>query len=353
MKLTHLSCGPLTILPFAASFILGLTTISTARTWRVPSECPTIKAGLDSAAYGDTVLVAAGTYLTNEDPETSIIPGPGILLKSAQGPDVTVIEFCNRASAISLGNCEGARVSGFTIRFGSGGDCSSPPVPTEGIYCWNCTDITVDSCIIENVSVGINIRGASASWWRPVFRDNLIRQCGFGMQCHGLLEPGRPYLHDNVITECNYGVEVMDSSPMVYGNEITHCRDYGLYYAGNCGGNCDRNIIAHNEALGVYIYADPPLAAPDFNGGLQLSDANDFLYNGSYHISYSHGPGQGVVMARLNYWGSRCPDSTVIFHGTVIYECWTDSTHTDTLDWRDCQNAVESATWGQIKTLFS
>ena len=33
-----------------------------ATTWRVPSEHPTICGSVDSAAYGDTVLVEPGTY---------------------------------------------------------------------------------------------------------------------------------------------------------------------------------------------------------------------------------------------------------------------------------------------------
>jgi len=139
---------------------------------------------------------------------------------------------------------------------------------------------------------------------------------------------------------------------MLYGNEITYCRFYGLFYAGHCGGNCDRNIIAHNDSIGVWVYADPPLAAPDFNGGGVLWDANDFYDNGGPHISYSHSAGPGFLVAQYNYWGSNCPDFSAILEGEVVYSPWVDSTHTQGLNEDDCLEATEPTSWGSIKAMF-
>jgi parallel beta-helix repeat protein len=323
-----------------------------ARIWHVPSECFTIHAGLDSACYGDTVFVAPGTYLETDDPETRIDPGPGVCLTSEAGPELTIIEFCNTTPGISLTYCEGAQVSGFTIRFGSGPDCYVPPAPTEGIFCWNCTDLTVENCIIEGVSYGIYIEGSSSEWWRPVFRNNIIRNCAYGIGLFDVLDPGRPFFQSNVITECNYGTFIEDSSPNLESNEITHCRDYGMYYMGHCGGNCASNIIAHNEGYGVYVYGDPPLGVPDFNGGWQLDEANDFYDNGDYDIYYDHSAGQAFLLAPYNWWGGDCPDFSNKVHGEVIYEPWTNSNHTKVLNDDDCPGATEATTWGSIKAMF-
>jgi hypothetical protein len=325
--------------------------LSESATWRVPSQCPTIHAGLDSTSYGDTVLVAPGTYQLSDDPETWIAPGPGIRLVSEDGPDVTIIEFCEISTAIALYQCEGARVNGFTMRFGTSPGCLSPPVYTSGVECVDCTDVIVENCIIDGLGNGIYVRGSSSEWWKPVFRHNTIRSCGFGVYLENVIDSGRPYFQGNTITSCSYGAWVWDSSPMFRDNTIASCSFFAAEFYGHCGGGWDRNLIANN-AGGIDIHADPPLAAPSFNGGWMPEDANDFLGNRGKAISFSHSPGDGFVMAIYNYWGTDCPESSLSFTGSVIFEPWVDSTHTQILNHTHCPGATEPTTWGAIKAMY-
>ena len=64
----------------AAASLLALSTVAMAATIHVPADQPTIQAGLDAASYGDTVLVACGTYY-----EHDIIMKSGVCLISETG----------------------------------------------------------------------------------------------------------------------------------------------------------------------------------------------------------------------------------------------------------------------------
>ena len=107
--------------PAAASLHLGIILIlagtfrplaSEARTFLVDGvQIPTLQAGIDSAASGDTVLVAAGTYVENIN-----FMGKAIAVKSESGPSVTVIDGNGANSVVTFATSEGAssELTGFT-----------------------------------------------------------------------------------------------------------------------------------------------------------------------------------------------------------------------------------------------
>ncbi len=111
----------------AYALLLALTLASTSasgRTWRIlpdgSGDAPTIQAGVDSAASGDTVLVAEGLYAGSGNKDIEIF-GLEILVCSEEGPSATIIdcEGEGRGFDVCLDSAKAATVRGFTIRGGN------------------------------------------------------------------------------------------------------------------------------------------------------------------------------------------------------------------------------------------
>ncbi|MFH1314113.1 MAG: right-handed parallel beta-helix repeat-containing protein [Candidatus Eisenbacteria bacterium] len=338
------------------ALLLLMASGATARTWHVGPDstgsASVIHAALDSASYGDTVLVGPGTYMKTDDPETWIQLKAGVALVGKQGAEATDIVICGVPIGIFLMDCEGARVSGFRVWRPDVPDCDIPMGGISGINVVECTDVVVENCILEDISVGIETWGESSEWWKPVIRDNVIRNCNTGIMCYEVYHPGRPYFVGNTITDCRLGVEVWNSEPNFEDCEITYCRDAGMAYGGHCGGNVKRSVIAHNEEYGIYVGSDPPIASPTFNGSWLPELANDIYDNGSWDIFYDHTGADAPLMAIYNCWRAECPEFATRVYGTVMYSPWMDSTHTRLIYTVDCETATEPSTWGSIKAMF-
>jgi len=203
-----------------------------ARIWHVPAEAPTVQAGIDSAAGGDTVLVDPGTY-----PENVSFLGKPVLLGSwfiTTGDtayiDSTVLDPNGSVygSVVSFTNGESpfSVISGFTIRGGQA-------LRGAGVYCYESYPTIQHNTITSNQS----------------------DQDGAGIYAYH----GGPSILDNRISEntsdggSGGGIGAVNSAPTISRNRIL------LNSAGEGGGigctGCDPiitdNIIAYNN-INVY-----------------------------------------------------------------------------------------------------
>ena len=117
----------------------------------VPGNATTIQSGINQAADGDTVLVAAGTY-SGPNNEGISLSGRKILLASEMGPEATILLTTDTLRTIVCVSGEDSLsiIDGFTI---SGG--------YETVENWS-----------DPVRGGIRIENAS-----PIFRNCIIRDC--------------------------------------------------------------------------------------------------------------------------------------------------------------------------------
>ncbi|MDH3197519.1 MAG: T9SS type A sorting domain-containing protein [Candidatus Krumholzibacteria bacterium] len=145
-----------------------------ARTWLVPTDAPTIQAGIDSALAGDTVAVDCGTYY-----EYNITMKSGVVLRSQTGladcvtidaQDLDRVMYCPNAAA-------GTVIDGITMTAGN------TTAEGGGLYAPN-SDLTITDCaFIGNTG---NSAGGGISATGPlrvtdcVFSDNWAWLIGGG-----------------------------------------------------------------------------------------------------------------------------------------------------------------------------
>jgi hypothetical protein len=119
-----------------------------ADTLLVPSQYPTIQAGIDASSNGDTVLVSPGSYVENID-----FHGKRITVKSEQGAESTTIDGNHLESVVTFesGEDENSILEGFTVTNGLGGG-SYPNYRGGGINCTNSSSPTITNNILTGNS---------------------------------------------------------------------------------------------------------------------------------------------------------------------------------------------------------
>jgi hypothetical protein len=210
-----------------------------ATTWDVPGQCPTIQAGVDSAATGDTVLVANGTY-TGEGNRNIDLSGKGILLTSENGPEVTIIDCGGVARGFYISTDEDTTtvVRGFTVRNGSW-------VSGAGFYINLAAPIIEGNIITENEggygAAAIDCLNSYAVIRKNRISGNISSGGGGGaIACTG----GAVTIIGNLISD----------------NEATYADGGGIWYW-ECGGIIEGNTITGNsgrDGAGICVNEGSP-----------------------------------------------------------------------------------------------
>ena len=147
----------------AVLIIAMMTGYASANIIRVPGDYPTIQDGIDAAAAGDTVMVAANHYYENLtiNQQLSLI---------GEHRDHTIIDGSNTGDVIYI-DADLVTVSNFTI---TGCGDNTVDAGIELAYCDNCE---IELCRFTANHVGFDLYFASG---------NIIRRCIFEENIYGI-----------------------------------------------------------------------------------------------------------------------------------------------------------------------
>ena len=308
---------PIERIPRLPTIILGVLLFGVlhvnAATLKVPQDYPTIQAGIDAAADGDTVFVAPGTYVESID-----FSNKGITVASSAGPAVTIIDAGQNRTAVSIRAPFGQQqkpcsLQGFTVRNAAG-------LSGTAIDIWSTSPLITGNIIEGNSISGIGATvtdGSSAVIERNLFRNfSCETGCGEGVlnlyviaspeitnnlflnnACPGIsiwadvLAGGSPRITNNTVVGNAAGIAACDlyihptAARPVIGNNLIWGNDQG-FASFDYGASIDEVIWQNNL---VYANTANYSGIPDQSGTNGNISTDPLLFdpaNNDFHLSY-------------------------------------------------------------------
>jgi predicted outer membrane repeat protein len=305
-------------------FVLAMASSAGGKTWIVnfdgSGDAPTIQAGIDSAAVGDTILLNAGQFSGPGNKDVSFL-GKAVTVTSASGPMSTIID------------CQG---SGRAFVFVSGEDASSVVSElkiTNGfhssfggaIYCLSSSP-TISGNILEQNRSGSRGGAVYCDTSSAAVVDNLFMQnsslFGGSIWCSGssdLTIDGNEFSGDSASADGG-AIACRNSDPMITSNLFigntasfgagVHCRDVssaviqdnvfrnntaasngGGIYCANSSPAIGRNVFRNNQAsLGGGIHCEDNVSADIFENTFSENSAMTASGGAGIHCSNSSFP---------------------------------------------------------------
>jgi parallel beta-helix repeat protein len=268
----------------ALALALASPPAARAAVWPV-SEDAKLQETIDTAAYGDTVLVAPGTYVT-------ATLRSGVRLISEKGPEETLLQHTSYWVIHGEAVDSLASVEGFTL---DGNKSADGVVLAEECF------FTVRNCILRGGWSGVR-----AVYGALRVEGCTIRECQNGIY---MFESGG-YVADCDIQLCVTGATIISSNPRLVRNTITR------------------------NSVGIYVqkHSDPLIGGAVVSANRIWNNAANAIRNDSYLKRDGIRTWKPMTLkVPFNFWGSDCPDSS-LFRGSVEFVPWVDESGTRSLE---------------------
>jgi nitrous oxidase accessory protein len=222
--------------------ILLLPALALGKTWRVSRQgsIPAIRAAVDLASAGDTILVGKGIYL-----EKGLLINKPLYLK---GINMPVLDGENKYEIISV-RSDRVTIEGFRLRhsgFSGWNDIA-------GIKIYNARDVVIRSNVLENTFFGIYSQNSNnCSIIGNELHSNAADeiQSGNGIHCW---KCDSMRIIGNSITRHRDGIyfEFVTNSLIQHNNSFDNAR-YGLHFMFSHNDNYKDNVF-NNNGSGVSV----------------------------------------------------------------------------------------------------
>ena len=317
----------------ASFFAIAFPFQARSATIHVPTDQPTIQAGIDAAsAVGDTVLVAPGTYTGIENKNLNL-KGKSVVLRSSEGADSTVIdcETEGRGFYFQAGEEASTVVQGFTVRngraigafpdgWGGGMLClgSSPTIiecvfvsnnanngSGAGIACYDSSVRLVNCILRENTSVSGLGGGGYIRLSSPQFDHCSIElnQAGAG---------GGIYSHES-------SAEFVDC--VIGANSVLNGDGGGAYFNASLGvfQGCTISNNLAGRGGGVFILETP---SPSFSECIIILNQANSFGGGLFSVSGSPSLNSCTMDGNIASTGGGvylcCSNSSPVIEGSIF-----------------------------------
>jgi predicted outer membrane repeat protein len=271
------------------------------RTWEVnvagTGDAPTVQAAIDSAVTGDIVAVGPGRYYENID-----FLGKDITVRSAEGPETTILDGSTRDSSVVVirrGETRNAVLEGFTITGGQGSSYGPLARQGGGVLCWGSSPyirenrITRNSCRGNGFGAGMLVGPSGPDLPSPLIEANRF--------------------DDNESEQNGGGLGLLKSEAIVVGNvfENNRCRaDGGGIWiwmtkgSASIIGNTFIENVAGDHGAGIY-------AGGNYSLTPMRIEENLFVRNQVTEAHHDWKTGTGVAIAALQTDGTICHNTLV------------------------------------------
>ena len=304
----------------------------------VPTEYPTIQEAIQASGYGDTILVAPGTYTGSG--ESVIDPlGKPITIMASGSPEDTILDGENARRVVHVGSGESLDtvIQGFTITnglssYGAGIYCSysnpsivnctitlnsgtsasdtrgggiyllaSSPAITNcritnhtlysfyrkgaGIYCTPGSDPVISDCIISNNNVYLE----------------LTRKVGWG---GGLYSDGNP-----TIVNCLFESNGADSGGGIYCGSSSTISVVGTEFTNNYGGSGGGAYLANNTRSAFEqcrFTSNNVTSQYEGGGGIRTSNGQTLAVTNCHFESNIARSGAGILSSAADLTIDNC-----------------------------------------------